>query len=132
MSEIGYGADFLREGTSVGELAQIVPPKLSRDAKDVTHFNSPDGYKQYIPGLKDGGEVTFAITDGHKSAAHQAVIADINSDEIVNYSIVFADGSTWAFTAFVTGIDPDLPIDDKIATGVTMKITGKPVFTPGV
>ena len=29
---------------------------------DVTDHDSPDGYKEYIPGLKDGGEVSI---EGH-------------------------------------------------------------------
>src|SRR5262245_32294807 len=65
---IGYGT-ILQFGdgnspeafTSVAEVTNITGPNLSRDIPDATHMQSPDGYKEFINGMKDGGEVVAEL-----------------------------------------------------------------------
>lgn len=56
--------------TSVHHVADITGPSVSRETIDVTDHESPDGFREYLPGIGDGGELVFDLffdpdTDGH-------------------------------------------------------------------
>ncbi|MFW2541532.1 phage tail tube protein [Primorskyibacter sp. 2E107] len=127
-AQIGFGSDFLRGVTSVGEVLSITPPSLTRDVVDATHMKSTEGWREYISALRDGGEVSVEIQSKPSSTAFQALVADLADDDPVSYSIGFPDGSSWTFSAFLTGLESTDPLDDRITSTATFKITGKPVF----
>ena len=127
-AQLGFGSDFKRGATSVGEVLSINPPSLSRDAVDTTHMKSPEGWREFLFGLKDGGEVSFEIQSKPSSPAYQALVADFDNPNPESYSIEFPDGSTWSFSAGITGMETSDPMEDKITTSATFKITGKPTF----
>lgn len=127
-AQIGFGSDFKRGAATVGEVLSIGAPSLSRDVVDATHMKSPDGWREFIAALKDGGEATVEIQSKPSSAGYQAMVADFDNDDPESYSIEFPDGSTWSFTALITGMETSDPLDDKIVTSATFKITGKPTF----
>ncbi|QBF32145.1 phage tail tube protein [Thalassococcus sp. S3] len=128
-AQIGYGSKFKRGTESVGEVTSIGPPSLSRDTIDATHMESPGKWREFIAGLKDGGEVSCDIQSKPSTAAYQAMVADFDNDDPVAYAIEFPDGSKWSFSAFITGMETSDPLEDKIETSATFKITGQPVFT---
>ena len=127
----GIGAVFNRgDGTSdesfsaIAEVNSIGGPDKSRDTIDVTSLDSTDGYREFIPGFRDGGEVTLNMNftrDGYI-----AMNTDFESDDLVNYQIVFPDvgETTFDFAALVTNITNVIPMDDKISMDVTLKISG--------
>lgn len=127
-AQIGYGSDFKRGVTSVGEVLSIGSPSMSRDVVDATHMKSTEGWREFIAGLKDGGEVSAEIQSKPSSTGYQALVADFDNDTAESYSIEFPDGSSWSFNAFITGMETSDPLDDKITTSATFKITGKPTF----
>jgi predicted secreted protein len=127
-AQIGFGSDFKRGIASVGEVLSIGAPSLSRDVVDATHMKSPGRWREYEAGLKDGGEVSVEIQSKPSSAASQALVADFDNDAAESYSIEFSDGSSWSFDGLITGMETSDPLDDKITTTVTFKITGKPTF----
>jgi predicted secreted protein len=127
-AQIGLGSAFKRGATSVGEVLSIGAPSLSRDVVDATHMQSTEGWREFIAGLKDGGEATVEIQSKPSTPAYQAMVADFGNDSPESYSIEFPDGSSWAFSAFITGLETSDPLDDKITTSATFKITGKPTF----
>jgi predicted secreted protein len=127
-AQIGYGSDFKRGAASVGEVLSIGAPSLSRDVVDATHMKSPEGWREFIAGLKDAGEVSVEIQSKPSTAGYQAMVADFDNDAAESYSIEFPDGSSWSFSAFITGMDTSDPLDDKITTSATFKISGKPTF----
>ena len=131
----GIGAKYKRgDGQSneifsaIAEVSNIGGPDKSRDTIDVTSLDSTDGYREFIAGFRDGGEVTLNMNftrDGYIS-----MDADYLSDDLVNYQIVFPDTgeTTFDFAALVTNITNVIPTDDKISMDVTLKISG-PVTT---
>ena len=125
---IGFGSDFKRGTTTVGEILSIGAPSLSRDVIDVTHMNSPERWREFIGGLKDAGEATVTLQSSPASTGYQAMVADFDNDSPESYSIDFPDGSSWTFTALITGLETSDPVEDKIETSATFKITGKPTF----
>lgn len=137
--ELGYGSLFQRgDGavseafTTVAENLNVGLPSMSKAVIDATSHDSPNRYREFIGGLKDGGEITI---DGHYLPANATqgfttgLGADFESDDARNYRIVLpASLGTWAFSGIVTRYNPSAPLDGKMGLSVTIKITGKPTF----
>ncbi|WP_137387955.1 phage tail tube protein [Rhodoligotrophos defluvii] len=133
---IGYGVAFERNVglpgvyEAIGELIEPGAPGLTRDAPDATHAASADAYREFISGLRDGGEVTFTLALKPGDDTQALLYADVNSDAPRSYRIVFPNtqATAWIFDGLVTGLNPALPIDDRMTLAVTIKVTGKPVI----
>lgn len=135
-----FGTQFQRgdgvtptEGfTTVGEATNISGPEIERDTIDVSSHDSPNGFREWVGGLKDGGEVTFEVN--WDPAIHQPLQDDYQDPQPRNYKIVLpaVPGGEWAFAGFITNSTHEYPHDDKMAAEFTFKISGEPIFTPGV
>jgi predicted secreted protein len=111
---------------AVASITSLSPPGISRNAIDVTAHDSADGWMEFLPGLKDGGEVSFDIN--YQPDVHDALLDDLSSNTVQSWQVTFPDGTPWTFDAFLTGFEPDAPYDDKLAASITLKVSGKPVF----
>lgn len=118
--------------TPFAEMTELNPPETSRDSVEFTHFASPDGYKEFKPGLSDGGEVslTYNLVAGlYDDATIHAHLADRTVD---GWRIVYPNGAELNFKGFATTHGHATPLDDRMTGTATWKITGKPVMTPPV
>lgn len=134
-AQIGYGTKFKRaasgspsEYSSVGEVTSITAPGLSRDAVETTHMESTERWRTFISGLKDGGEVNIEINFDPSDSSTTDFLNDLNTDANVDYQIEWRDGTLWTFNALMTGMEPGVPIDDRITANCTFKVSGKPYF----
>lgn len=122
-----YRSDGNGEWDQLSNATSIDLPSLSREDIDVTDHDSPDGYMEFIPGLRDGGEVS--VDCNYRPSRHDDwVMEDFEDDEVHRYRIVLptAERHAWTFDAFVTGYEPSAPHDDKLETSITFKVSGKP------
>jgi predicted secreted protein len=134
---IGYGAQFKRGNadgppetyTAIGEVLDIKPLSMSKDTVDATHMGSPDGYREFISALRDGGEVEVTVNFVPGAATFFNALADFNADSARSYRVEWADGSTWDFEGIMTAPAVETPLDDKMTATFTYKVTGKPVLT---
>lgn len=133
-AKIGYGTLFkIGNGaspevfTTVAEVTSITPPGMSRDAIDATHEESPDGWREFIGGLKDGGEVSLELNFVPGSATTILLMAEIEANA-GNKQIVFTTGEIFSFVALCTNFEPEAPLDDKMVASVTYKVSGKPTL----
>lgn len=130
----GFGTivEYLVTGPStygaIGELVGVTPPQKSRETIDATHMASPDGYREHISSLRDGGEAT--LTFNYTSDGYAVLEELFDDDDPATFRITFTDGAKLVFSGLVTDqpID-DIAIDDKVGMSATIKVTGKPVFT---
>jgi len=121
--------------TTVAEVQSINGPSLSTNAVEVTNMDSPDKYMEFIPGLRDAGEISFEINYLFDNATHgkdTGILQDFDDAEtkVRNWKIIFPDtgSTTWDFSGFVTEFTMNDPVEDKITASLTIKITGKPVL----
>lgn len=138
-ADIGYGTLFQTGAdtspetwTTLAQVNAITPPGISRDAIDVSHEQSPGEYREFIAGMKDAGEVSLELNFKGNSAGYQALLAEValtGSSAVKPRRILFRDTSYLEFDAFVTGLEPDAPLDDKMSLAVTFKVTGQPLLT---
>lgn len=131
-SGFGVTAEYLATGPStyatIGELVNVSPPSPTRETIDVTHHGSPDGYREYIGSLKDGGEATLFFNYTEDGYVILQTIFDAGSETI---RLTFPGSATLIFTMIPTGIPlDDVEVDGKMAMSMPMKVTGKPLFTP--
>lgn len=112
----------------VGEATDISGPELSRDTIEVTSHDSPNAFREWVGGLKDGGEVTFTVR--YDPDLHNSLIDDFDDPLTRNYQIHLPDPPTgiWNFAAFITNKGLSFPMEDAMAADFTFKISGKPTF----
>lgn len=133
----GYGSTIQRYNVDtwedIGEVKDIQAAAMSRNAIDATHMQSEDGFKEFIGGLADAGEVTFDVQWDSRVTGntnrHDLIRSDFENGTRIDYRTSFQSGSTITYhNAIVTGITINAPMDDVIMASITLKISGKPTF----
>lgn len=133
-----FGAKLQYETATPGTYADIAGvrdiggPAFSGDTVDVTTHDSPDRFREFLKTLMDAGEVSFDLVWDPEDAAGQKHLLDqMVVATSANYRIVFntAADKKWGFVAFVTGFEPNNPVEGEISASVKMKVTGKPTLT---
>jgi predicted secreted protein len=114
--------------TNLGEVTNITPPPVTRDIIDATHMESPEGWREFIAGLKDGGEMSCDLNFVPGSATDDTLVAMQAEDDPRDMQITFPNGVIWGFVAYCTGYEPTAPVDDKMTATATFKVSGKPDF----
>jgi len=117
----------------VAEVQDITPPPLSRDSIDVTNQSSPNGWREKIPGFRDGGEVKFKCNWLPQNATQDeatGLLSSFGDDDVHNWKIVLPDTvTTIAFAGFVSGFEPDLPMEEQGQLSVTITVSGEVVIS---
>ncbi len=114
-------------GTSVTNLTNISGPSMSADTIDVTDHSSTNRYREFVQGLRDGGEVSV---EGNYVYAEAVKVYNAFESNAVQAGVIitFPNGNTITFDAVVTSFEPSAPHDDKISYSATLKVTGRPVL----
>nr|DAE15370.1 MAG TPA: tail tube protein [Siphoviridae sp. ctdcr45] len=114
----------------VGALSSVSGIDASADEVEVTDMGNTDGYREYLPGFKDGGEVSLSgYMDGEDEG--QARLYELmESGDVVDCKIQFPAkiGKTWSFKAGVTKFTTSADVDDAITFEATLKVSGKPTL----
>ncbi|MFJ4631559.1 phage tail tube protein [Streptomyces sp. NPDC088847] len=133
-----FGTQLKRDSNGAGtfvavaNISDVSGPSRSRDSIEVTAHDSPDKYREFVKGLKDGGEVEITINYNPGDVSHQALDADFEEDDLRDYQVVILPGKddehTWTFSGLITDIGDEFPYDDKMERKVTFKVSGKPTL----
>ena len=132
-AKIGYGATLTWNSETVVELSRIGAVRLGVTKVDATSHDSPDSYKEVIPGLIDPGDVEI---EGYfrpdDSVGQKAMLDDLNSRTQRAFIIAFPTAlstTTWAGNAYLTGFEAgELTPEGIIPVRMTMSISGKPTL----
>lgn len=129
---IGYGSQFkvsiAAVYTLIGEQADVTPPGVSVDSIDASHHASPNSHREFIPGLIDAGEVTTEIHYVPTGTAEEQLYAMVGTTQACRN--VFPSGAYVDYDAFITAMEPETPIDDKMVMSMTWKLTGEMTRVP--
>ena len=113
----------------------IVVPTVSRDYNDRTSLDSTGGFKEYSPGLKDGGEITvecFYTPDLYSDA-----LAKQNGDAVIYFEVTLpagagqAAGDEFVYTGYVTVEVPSAEVGADMMLNINVRTTGAPYYTKG-
>jgi predicted secreted protein len=121
-TKLKIGANSITELTSIGGL------ELTADTIESTNLDS-DGWREFIQGLKDAGEVGIsgffnpADTNGQK-----AMFDAFNNGTLTDFVILFPAtlGAEWDFSGIVTGFKTGVEMEAGISFEGTIKVSGKP------
>ena len=117
---------------TVAELTEIGGMELSADTIEVTTLDSSDGYREFIQGLKDAGEVSLSGYFNPTVGKGQKEVYELfESGELTSFEIEFPPslGAKWAFKGVVTAISTSAPMEDNIPFEASIKVSGKPTLT---
>jgi predicted secreted protein len=132
-SEFKIGDDGTSETfTAVAEVIDISGPSMTRDAIDVTNQDSTSGWREFVPGMRDGGEVSITANWIPVNATHDGtsgILSKFTDDVLHNFQIITADdGSSGSmdidFAGLVTNFNPTLPLTEQGQLDFTIKISG--------
>lgn len=131
MSITGVGTVFSKKNadssgtyTAISEVKSIEGPSMSRAFIDTTTLDATNGWRTYIPGFKDMGNLTMVMN--YTKEGYSLLLAGLNADDPDTYKITLSDGTTITFDAFLTDLPLTIP-EDIVTMNVTFRITGEPV-----
>jgi hypothetical protein len=107
-----------------GDLLDVNHGGESCDMEDVTHQLSTEAWREFLSGLKDGGEVTLTIHYAAGSGPDMPAVGDAAT----SLAIAFPTAPAFSADVFVSGKGFAATLGTKIVQDVTVKITGKPTW----
>lgn len=114
--------------TTIAEVLSISGPGEQVATLDATSMDSTG--KEYISSaLPDVTDVTFELHFLSNNVQHQQLRTDLRAGTKRNFKLLLPDTTTVAFTALVTALSPEMPLEGKVTQNVTLKPTGLPVWT---
>lgn len=128
---IGYGLNFgMGVGSpltyqSVGQIFDLTAAEKTRGTADVTHYQSPDAYREFIPTLKEGGEWSMQLH--YVPAVNEPLEDAFDSGEVTPFQVTTRSGIRIQFSGIITTLGRAFPIDDKMSRTFAVKVSGKEV-----
>lgn len=133
MSGVGTVIQKWSTGTSqwvtIAEVTNIAGPGFTRDLIEVTSLDSTGGWREFIPGFRDGQNVVLSMN--YTRASLDEFLADFEDNEVQNYEIILPDNTSIEFEGFVQEFPLTIPTDAQITMEVTIKISGLPTVNSG-
>ena len=123
----------LKKGTTdIGGLTSIGGIEITAETIDTTTLDSEGGYREFIAGFKDGGEVPIEgyFDQALTSQADMQTSLDAGLPEEYTIEFPTTPKASWAFSGVVAGFKVgDVDLDGLINFGATIKVSGKPVLS---
>lgn len=126
-----YGTTLTRAGNTIAELDDIGAPRRKADALDATTHDSANGYRDFIGGLRDGGEVSLKGNFYPGDTLGQIGLRDdLDAGTLQVFVLTFpaAMAATETFNGIVTSLETGAPLAGKVPFTATIKVSGKPVL----
>ena len=128
-------SDATTAGVAAANIAYIKSiggPSLSLDVEDVTTHDSAEAWEEVVATVLRTGEISLDIVYDPNAATHSAVAGGLldyyENGKLAYFDLEFVDTYHWRFPAYVTGYEPDAPVDGALTASVSLKITGKPII----
>jgi hypothetical protein len=118
--------------TAVAQSKDLAGPSPEIGDIDMTNNDSPNNTKEYYPGggLIEPGELEFQLI--YEKGQCDDLYTTFGDGIGYWYRETFPDGSQWKFPGYIKGFGTEGETDDGLfENNITLKLTGKPVFTPG-
>lgn len=124
------GTSFKIGTQAVGSLSSIGGIAVSADTIDVTTIDNTDGYKEFLGGFKDGGEVSLSGYFDYSDLGQKALYTAFESGAVSACEIVFpaAAACKWTFNGVITAYETGAELEDAISFDCTVKVSGKPTL----
>lgn len=130
-TKLKIGTDF--SAVAVAGLTSIGGLELSADTIDVTTLDSDGGYREFIAGFKDAGEVSLEGYLELEAGKGQKDLYDLyESGDVEDFTIEFPNNlGSWTFKGVVTGFSTGASLEDPLSFSATIKVSGQPTLIVG-
>jgi hypothetical protein len=137
---IAYGALVERsdDGTSytpIPECKGVAVPVVETEYLDATSLDSPNGFREYVKGLKDAGVIS--VPCGYTAAGYEQQLADQASDAPTYYRTTMkpatnqSTGDTFEFQGFPTPQLEAGAVGELVGMTISIRTTGDVTWTKG-
>lgn len=120
--------------TAIANVSNISVDGMAMDHVDMSTMDSANKWREYVAGMKEGGEITADINyDGSASGTCDKLFNTLYGEE-KGYAIFFNEttnptsNSLFTCPGTLTRIGMAIPFDAKMNQPVTIKILGEPSF----
>lgn len=116
---------------AVAHVSSIGGPNQSKESIDVTALDSASGYREFIDGFKDGGEVSVQGFFDYADDGQKAVYSAFDGEGVEDFVIEFPTriGAKWAFKGVITAFEITSEVGNAVGFTTTIKVSGKPVLS---
>jgi hypothetical protein len=116
--------------TTIPEVMRVNCPDVKTDLNDVSSHDSSGGFREFLPGLKDGDQVTAEMNWKPSHAIHKQVRVDAYAATKRNFKIILPDTAdhVCAFSGYITGYPGQANVGEPLKNTLTVKVTGMPVW----
>lgn len=134
-AKLGYGS-LLKRGngsspqtfSTIAEVTGVSAFGVQRELVEVTNFDSPSSYREYIAGLKDGIQFTFDVnwipTNATQSIS-SGLQADVENGTLRDFKLQLTSGfGTYNFSGIVLGWQFNDTPAAAITGTFTVKVSG--------
>jgi len=117
----------------IGDLSSIGSPSITQEELDVTTLDSEGGYREFIAGFKDPGEVSISGFFVPSDLGQADVYAALESGDVQDFEIIYPAklGAAWSFQGIVTAFNVTAETEEAIGFEATIRVSGKPSLNFG-
>ena len=129
----GKNTTFTFQNQVIGQIVDIIGPNQTKTQIDCTTLDSPGSYREFIGGLRDGGQLDLTLILNPSSSTDNLLRSnfELNSDEAKVCSINLAgSGTTLNFSGSVFAMSHAIPLDDYISMDCTIRVSS-PIIVSG-
>ncbi len=118
------------EKVVIGRLSKVSEIAPEAEEIEVTTLDSQGGYREYIQGRRDAGTIELSGFLDSANAGQAALRTAFDNGSAGRFEVLFADGSTASFSAFVKkyGIGA-AQVDGAVEFTAILRVSGAIVFT---
>lgn len=127
----GVGIELRRYNTNtsvwetIAEILSFDGPNKKRDTIDVTNMGSTGGYKEFIAGFRDGGELKCPMNFTRDTYDLMNDDFESNTKQTYELAIPDADNTTMSFLGLVTELGFKADTSKQITADVSIKVSGQ-------
>lgn len=117
---------------AVGRVKNIGGPSITKEFFEVSALDSAGGFKEFLSGLRDPGELTFTIQMDPASTEHQGIVADAAASSTLsqrNWRIVWPNSAQADMVGEVSSVVNSTEPNAEITFDVTVRLSGVVTFT---
>jgi len=117
----------------IGDLSSIGSPSITQEELDVTTLDSEGGYREFIGGFKDPGEVSISGFFVPSDLGQADIYAALESGDVQDFEIIYPAklGAAWSFQGIVTAFNVTSETEEAIGFEATIRVSGKPSLNFG-
>jgi predicted secreted protein len=116
-----FGLRVFVDSVPIGGIKEADPPSPEAQPIDVTSQDS-GGFKEYIGGMIDGGELGISGFYDFSDAGQLALFEGIGSEKCIH--VIFSDGTGAKFTGNILSFGDSVPLDSAVEFKAKIKVAG--------